>query len=208
LQRVGIPRKMHRGPRPKLGELFEPTARKPIPALPFQADLRKRQHSAPWCCPRYSSPKYLFCRRLFVRELAPRFRFYSVAREKRRDEEAAMQGSERKSRFFLVLLLMGCMSLTGMTLAAQQSGTVQDGAPASGAVPNLIRYSGVLRDASGAVLTTLSGVTFLIYRDEQGGPPLWMETQNVQPDKAGRYTVQLGAVSKGGLPADVFMTGE
>jgi hypothetical protein len=142
-----------------------------------------------------------------VRGLTPRLRFFSVAREGR-DEEAAMRGIELKNRLFWGVLLMGCMTLTAMTLAARQSGTVQDGAPASGAVPNLIRYSGVLRDASGAVLTTLSGVTFLIYRDEQGGPPLWMETQNVQPDKAGRYTVQLGAVSKGGLPADVFMTGE
>jgi hypothetical protein len=35
-----------------------------------------------------------------------------------------------------------------------------------------------------------------------------METQNVQPDRTGHYTVQLGAVSKDGLPADVFMTGE
>jgi hypothetical protein len=66
----------------------------------------------------------------------------------------------------------------------------------------------VLKDGSGAVITALSGVTFLIYKDEQGGAPLWMETQNVQPDKAGRYAVQLGAVSKDGLPPDVFMTGE
>ena len=119
-----------------------------------------------------------------------------------------MRGSERKSRLFWGVHLMGCMSLTALTLAAQQSGTVQGGAPASGAVPNLIRYSGVLKDTSGAVITTLSGVTFLIYKDEQGGTALWMETQNVQPDKTGHYTVQLGAVSKDGLPVDVFMTGE
>ena len=52
-----------------------------------------------------------------------------------------------KSRFFVVVLLMGCMSLTAMTLAAQQSGAVQGGVPASGPVPNLIKYSGVLKDA-------------------------------------------------------------
>jgi hypothetical protein len=119
-----------------------------------------------------------------------------------------MRGIERKSRSFLGVLLLGCMSLTAMTLAAQQSGAVQGGVPASGPVPNLIKYSGVLKDASGTVLSTPSGVTFLIYKDEQGGTALWMETQNVQPDKTGHYTVQLGAVSKDGLPADVFMTGE
>jgi hypothetical protein len=145
---------------------------------------------------------------LSVRELTPRLRFFSVAREKRRDEEAAMWGIELKSRFSWGVLLMGCICLTAMTLAAQQSGIVPGAAAAASAVPNLIKYSGVLKDASGAVLTTLNGVTFLIYKDEQGGTALWMETQNVQPDKTGHYTVQLGAVSKDGLPPDVFMTGE
>jgi hypothetical protein len=113
-----------------------------------------------------------------------------------------------KSRLHLSVLLIGCMWLTGLTSAAQQSLTAPGGAPASGAVPNLIKYSSVLKEGSGAAITALSGVTFLIYKDELGGAPLWMETQNVQPDKAGHYTVQLGAVSNGGLPAEVFMTGE
>src|SRR6516162_9189527 len=113
-----------------------------------------------------------------------------------------------KSRLHLSVLLIGCMCLTGLAPAVQQSLTAPGGATASGAVPNLIKYSSVLKDGSGAVITALSGVTFLIYKDEQGGAPLWMETQNVQPDKAGRYAVQLGAVSKDGLPPDVFMTGE
>jgi hypothetical protein len=113
-----------------------------------------------------------------------------------------------KSRWHWSVLLIGCMCLTGLTSGAQQSVTAPGGATASGAVPNLIKYSSVLKDGSGAVITALSGVTFLIYKDEQGGAPLWMETQNVQPDKAGRYTVQLGAVSKDGLPPEVFMTGE
>jgi len=113
-----------------------------------------------------------------------------------------------KSRLHLSVLLIGCMCLTGLTSRAQQSLTAPGGATASGAVPNLIKYSSVLKDGSSSAITALSGVTFLIYKDEQGGTPLWMETQNVQPDKAGRYTVQLGAVSKDGLPPDVFMTGE
>jgi hypothetical protein len=106
------------------------------------------------------------------------------------------------------VLLIGWMCLTGLTSVAQQSQHAPKGATAAASVPNLIKYSGVLRDGSGAAITSFSGVTFLIYQDEQGGAPLWMETQNVQPDKAGHYTVQLGAVSKDGLPPEVFMTGE
>src|SRR5579864_2116407 len=110
-----------------------------------------------------------------------------------------------KSKLNFVALLIGCMCLNGVSSAAQQN---QTAASASGAVPNQMKFGGVLRDANGTVVTTLRGVTFLIYKDEQGGAPLWMETQNVQPDRSGRYTVQLGAVSKNGLPPDVFMTGE
>jgi hypothetical protein len=106
------------------------------------------------------------------------------------------------------VLLIGWMCLTGLTSVAGQSHDAPNGATAAASGPNLIKYSGVLRDGSGAAITSLSGVTFLIYQDEQGGAPLWMETQNVQPDKAGHYTVQLGAVSKDGLPPEVFMTGE
>jgi len=120
-----------------------------------------------------------------------------------------MKNFQQSARLpFLVVLLIGCLCLTGPACWAQRSQTVTAGVTASRAVPNVIKYSGVLKDPNGEVITALKGVTFLIYKDEQGGAPLWVETQNVQPDKAGRYTVQLGAVSKDGLPPDVFMTGE
>jgi hypothetical protein len=87
--------------------------------------------------------------------------------------------------------------LTAWTAMAQQS-----------AVPNLISYKGVLKDTSGKAIATVAGVTFLLYKDQQGGAPLWLETQNVTPDKMGRYTVQLGVTSTHGLPSDLFQTGE
>jgi hypothetical protein len=71
------------------------------------------------------------------------------------------------------------------------------------AIPNFIHYGGVLKAGHGS----MTGVTFLLYRDEQGGAPLWMETQNVALDAAGRYSVHLGAASNG-LPADLFQSGE
>jgi hypothetical protein len=75
-------------------------------------------------------------------------------------------------------------------------------------VPRLVSYGGALKDANGKPISNITGVTFLIYRDQQGGSPLWLETQNVVPDKNGRYFVQLGAVNQDGLPPEVFMTGE
>jgi hypothetical protein len=78
----------------------------------------------------------------------------------------------------------------------------------SSAVPGLVNYSGVLKDASGHIVTGVTGVTFLLYKDERGGPPLWIETQNVTPDKTGHYTVTLGATKTDGSLADSFSGGE
>jgi hypothetical protein len=75
-------------------------------------------------------------------------------------------------------------------------------------VPNLVNYSGVLTDVNGKPITGVAGVTFLLYKDAQRGAPLWMETQNVQGDKTGRYTVVLGSTTSHGLPSDVFVSGE
>ncbi len=76
------------------------------------------------------------------------------------------------------------------------------------AVPHLVSYSALLKDASHHAVTGLAGVTFLIYADQDGGAPLWLETQNIQPDALGHYTVQLGGASAHGLPAEIFTTGE
>ncbi len=73
------------------------------------------------------------------------------------------------------------------------------------AVPNLIRYSGTLKDAQGAaVSSTAAGVTFAIYKQQDGGAPIWMETQTVTPDASGNYSVLLGSTTATGLPADLF----
>jgi len=78
----------------------------------------------------------------------------------------------------------------------------------TGSVPSLVGYSGTLKDASGRVVSAITGVTFLIYKDSQGGAPLWLETQNVAPDKLGHYSVQLGSATASGLPSELFMSGE
>ncbi|HVP54130.1 MAG TPA: hypothetical protein VMU45_03970, partial [Candidatus Eisenbacteria bacterium] len=45
-------------------------------------------------------------------------------------------------------------------------------------VPNLIRYSGTLPQSGSATASPkLTGVTFAIYQQQEGGAPVWMETQ-------------------------------
>ena len=82
--------------------------------------------------------------------------------------------------------------------SAQQTATTS--------VPNLIRYSGTLKDAQGAALSssTAVGVSFSIYKQQDGGASVWMETQNVTPDANGQYNVILGSTTAAGLPDDLF----
>jgi hypothetical protein len=100
---------------------------------------------------------------------------------------------------FSLCLLLICPV---MSLMAQQIAT------ADGVVPSVMKFTGTLSGADGKPLTGTQGVTFLLYKEETGGPPLWIETQNVQADKSGRYSVMLGSATSSGLPAAAFSAGE
>lgn len=115
-----------------------------------------------------------------------------------------MQTRVRSKLALAVFMCLVTFCFPTTTSLAQQSAAT----PALGAVPDLINYSGLLKDAAGRTRSDLSGVTFLLYKDEQGGTPLWFETQNVTPDLSGHYTVQLGTTSSNGISADLFKTGE
>jgi hypothetical protein len=106
-----------------------------------------------------------------------------------------------KRAFCLGIITLSCF----LSAFAQQSSTA---AAANTAVPTLINFSGALTDLNGKPLTATVGVTFYLYKDEQGGAPLWLETQNVQPDRTGHYTVMLGSTRSSGLPADIFVAGQ
>ncbi|WP_263350385.1 autotransporter outer membrane beta-barrel domain-containing protein [Acidicapsa acidisoli] len=73
-------------------------------------------------------------------------------------------------------------------------------------VPRLMKFSGVVADPDGKPATGIVAVTFNFYK-EQEGAALWTETQNLQLDAQGRYTVLLGAGSAAGLPIDLFASG-
>jgi trimeric autotransporter adhesin len=95
------------------------------------------------------------------------------------------------------LILLVCTAVN-----AQQADT-----STAAVVPRLVNFSGqAIQD--GKIITGPAGATFAIYNEESGGSALWLETQSIQSDAKGNYTVQLGATKPGGLPLDLFASGE
>ena len=94
-----------------------------------------------------------------------------------------------------IAVALSTLLLFGISLAQQTPITT---------VPNLIRYDGTLKDANGAPIASAVGVTFSIYKQQDGGAAVWMETQNVTPDGSGQYGVLLGSTTATGLPSDLF----
>jgi Chaperone of endosialidase len=78
----------------------------------------------------------------------------------------------------------------------------------SSTVPRFVMFNGLVKDAAGNPQSGTVGITFALYKEEQGGSPLWLETQNVQADAQGQYSVNLGATKPDGLPQDLFVSGE
>ncbi len=107
----------------------------------------------------------------------------------------------RISVYGYAFFLLACCVLP---MAAQQPAAVS----ANVVVPRLVNFSGVLTDGNSKPLTGVVGVTFYLYQEQQGGSPLWMETQNIHPDGTGHYAVQLGSATSQGLPASIFASGE
>ena len=95
--------------------------------------------------------------------------------------------------------LIAWMSLFGVAQSSNQLAA----ASAQVVVPRLIRFSGQLKDASGTV-----GITFTLHKGQQDSTSLWVETQNVQLDGTGKYTVLLGATKAAGIPMELFTSGE
>ena len=107
--------------------------------------------------------------------------------------------------FLLCALLVVAQVGPASLLQAQQSAAAANATPI---VPPLVNFSGVLTDLDGRPMTGVVGVTFLLYKDAQGGAPLWLETQNMRLDRTGHYTAMLGSASSHGLPAEIFVAGE
>jgi trimeric autotransporter adhesin len=107
----------------------------------------------------------------------------------------------RTKLFLSVWFLLICFAVS---VSAQQAAP----AVANAVVPPVIKFGSVLTDMNNKPVTGTVGVTFSLYNESQGGAPLWVETQNVSPDKTGHYTVMLGSTTSEGLPASLFASGE
>jgi hypothetical protein len=74
----------------------------------------------------------------------------------------------------------------------------------SQSVPRLINITGVFRPANGQPAGPVETVTLSIYADAERGAPLWQETQTIEIDAQGRYSLLLGATRPDGIPSEVF----
>ncbi|HTD55883.1 MAG TPA: hypothetical protein VK670_10915, partial [Silvibacterium sp.] len=101
--------------------------------------------------------------------------------------------------------IFGCLCLL---FAICMLASAQESESNSGTVPSLVNFSGLLVDANGKPLTGNISVTFSLYKDRQVGAAIWIESQNVQVDKTGHYSVMLGSTTNQGLPAELFSSGE
>jgi hypothetical protein len=108
------------------------------------------------------------------------------------------------SRIKLSLSVWLLLICSAVSLSAQQAAL----AAANAVVPPVVKFSGVLTDVNNKPVTGTVGVTFSLYQESEGGAPLWVETQNVTPDKTGHYSVMLGSASTQGLPGSAFASGE
>jgi hypothetical protein len=98
------------------------------------------------------------------------------------------------------------LALTTVTAGWAQSTPSTTQAVSQG-VPHVVKVSGFLKDASGSPLSNVVGVSFSIYADQNGGVPLWEETQNIQFSQ-GYYAAMIGEGTSTGIPSDVFIAGQ
>jgi hypothetical protein len=106
----------------------------------------------------------------------------------------------------ILRLVIGALLLV---LSTNATAFVQQESPTREAtVPRVISFNGTLVAGNGQSLQGVIGLTLSLYSDQRGGAPIWLESQNVQVDEYGRYSVLLGAANGDGLPVDLFTSGQ
>jgi hypothetical protein len=115
---------------------------------------------------------------------------------------------KKKSLGLSLVVVSLTVALTGLAQEVRTRPAAADSSASGTAVPRLIQFNGVVKDATGSVKTGTISLTFSFYELQDGGSPLWSETQTVQLDSKGRYTALLGSTEPNGLPLDLFTTGQ
>jgi hypothetical protein len=116
-------------------------------------------------------------------------------------------------RTIFTALLSVCLYglMLGLPAAALQDLTVSS-PPASptneAGIPKVIKFAGRLQDTDGKALVGLTVVKFSLFRTATNGEALWQETQEVNADSTGRYSVLLGSSPSSSLPTEIFADGE
>jgi hypothetical protein len=106
-------------------------------------------------------------------------------------------------------LRIGCVVVGFLLLILPVGAQTSGNGPASAQVPPLIQFSSIATDEGGNTLSGAVNLTFALYAAQQGGQPLWTETQNNVPlDATGHYSVQLGITKPNGVPTPLFSSGE
>src|SRR5947209_6944156 len=108
-------------------------------------------------------------------------------------------------------ILRSPIAVTWLVLAGATGLTAQQTAPAATAfapVPRLVWFSGTFQPAEGQPPQSVETVTVAVYRDREGGEPVWQETQRVPVHAGGRYDILLGSTTSDGMPLDLFTAGE
>jgi len=108
--------------------------------------------------------------------------------------------------------LLFALSLSASLAAASGQTPLSPRTPAAAsaptAIPSLVPFTGTAVSSEGKPLAGEASMTFMIFKDEAGGEPLWTESQTAAVDSTGHYKVQLGAANPNGLPSDLFANGE
>ncbi len=74
--------------------------------------------------------------------------------------------------------------------------------------PRSCRSPASLTEPDGKPVSGETAVTFLVFKNQTGGEPLFAETQAVNPDANGHYKSSSARPWQMGLPVDLFATGE
>jgi hypothetical protein len=96
-----------------------------------------------------------------------------------------------------MLVLLICIALPSVAQS------VSSNKPNAG-FPNTVRFTGKVSKPIPESATAV----FAIYKDQQGGAPLWIETQSISPDADGNYSILLGSTNIEGIPATIFSNTE
>jgi hypothetical protein len=106
------------------------------------------------------------------------------------------------TRVLTILFLLIITTVAG----AQDAGST---VVSPNAFPQYVRYDGIIPESVDSIARAdVRGVTFAVYKDEEGGTPLWLEFHNLHVASDGRYSVVLGSLHNGGIDESAFPTNE